>query len=318
MTEPDHDRLADLLADREAGRPARAGLDASIQEAVDTAIALDRELAALGLAYHGHPNAVGRWRLLRPLGRGTAGVVYAAEHEGTGQRAAVRLVTDPAEPWLRAAAERVIDWRHPAIAAVIEVGHGWIASELVEGTSLAALIGRMRREPPLDREAYVRPLLRAMAPVVAALRAARADQIHHGGIRPSKLATDESGRLRLRDFGFDPTRAFRPPLSTRPPLGSPLHLAPEQTGGPGDVGPHTDLYSLCAVLYTIAAGTPPFVARSLPDLLHAIRSLPPPPLADRAPWLAEEVRVRIETGLAKRPEDRIVGLNRLAERLRES
>ncbi len=111
--------------------------------------------------------------------------------------------------------------------------------------------------------------------------------------------------------GFDPLSCW--PVT-------PAYLSPEQTGRMNrPVDYRTDLYSLGAILYTVATGRPPFVETDPLALIHAHLARAPQPPGARAPWLPPLVSELILTLLAKEPDDRYqsaAGLAHDLQRLR--
>ncbi len=93
------------------------------------------------------PESVGPFRLDRILGRGGMGVVTAAVHQDNGMRAAVKLVpcdSDDSVEALLAEASGLAKLDHPNVVKILDQGEddgfAWIATELIEGLSLAELI----------------------------------------------------------------------------------------------------------------------------------------------------------------------------------
>jgi serine/threonine protein kinase len=253
---------------------------------VDPTAALERDLLFLAMSARGLPESIGPWIMLRPLGRGGSGPVFLAEEEGTGRRAAVRLLAEPGrEATVRASRER-IGFRHPAAAEVFAVGEDWIATEPTGGVPLSRVLAAGRREPPADRKESVRPLLSALAAVGEAIAEEHAAGRIHGGVSPRRIDVRSDGSLVIRDFGFDPM------------LGSPHHVAPEQAGAPGETGPATDVYSFASTIHAVATGRPLFESRSLTGLLAAIREAP---LPDLPPALAPVLGSALARDPAARP-----------------
>jgi serine/threonine protein kinase len=115
------------------------------------------------------------------------------------------------------------------------------------------------------------------------LEAAAARGIVHRDVKPSNLLRDQSGAVKVADFGLAKDLALDLHLTTPGMiLGTPLYSSPEQALGKA-VGVQSDLYSLGATLYHFAAGRPPFESPNALDTLvrHAIEA--PPPLPDDVP-----------------------------------
>jgi serine/threonine protein kinase len=96
-------------------------------------------------------------------------------------------------------------------------------------------------------------------------------------------------------------------------MGTPHYMAPEQASGRlRDVGRHTDVYSLGAVLYELLTGDPPFTGGTKQQILERVLSEPPPPLPASVPG---ELRAVCLKCLEKRPEDRYANAADLGDAL---
>ena len=104
------------------------------------------------------PRAIGRFQIVRELGRGGFGIVYLAHDEKLGRDVALKVQRPEAllSPALREhlrEARTTARLGHPQIAAVYEVGESglriWIASEYVAGQTLAEFLRRVAH--PLRR-----------------------------------------------------------------------------------------------------------------------------------------------------------------------
>jgi serine/threonine-protein kinase len=285
---------------------------------------------------------VGRYELLRPLGRGAMGEVWVAWHQSLRQQVALKIlpVNDDAQAVARFEREvaATTKLRHPNTVRVYDFGHThdgfWFyAMELLEGETLAELVVR---EGPLP-VARALSLLRQSA---RALAEAHALGIVHRDIKPDNLFVSapagERDVIKVLDFGVASVALVLSPGPTEPLslsdeeehptepgharseainlkdsgfeldkiVGTPLYISPEVAGG-GKAGPRSDIYALGCVLYFMLTGRPVFVERDVASLLRAhAEKLPAPPSTLLAEPLPEYVEKLILRCLAKDPEQR--------------
>ncbi|MGE0713488.1 MAG: protein kinase [Planctomycetota bacterium] len=255
-------------------------------------------------------DALGRYLLLRELGRGGMGVVYKAWDPGFSRLVAIkRLLPDGLGPAALARfareAELLARLRHPGVCAVFELvnagpGAPYLVQELVPGRPLAALA----RSGALDPE-EVRELLAQAARAVAA---AHALGVVHRDLKPANVMVTPEGRAVVLDFGLAKSGDLRSLTESGALMGTPAYMAPEQADGASDPG--VDVYALGATLYECLAGHPPFQGAPI-QVLNALLHQDPPPLARGPAWL-RDLCLRC---LAKRPEDRPGSAAELAQAL---
>ncbi|MGW2670268.1 protein kinase domain-containing protein [Streptomyces sp. NPDC001272] len=225
----------------------------------------------------------GRYRLIAPLGRGAAGIVWRARDEVLAREVAVKEVRAPAgldaagtarlyrrlerEAW---AAARV---SHRGVVTVYDVasedGRPWIVMELVRGLSLAEVL---EGEGPMtpQRTAHLGEQ------VLAALSAAHGSGVLHRDVKPANVLVANDGRVLLSDFGTAAVTGSAPETTTGELLGSPEFLAPERVLG-HEPGPEADLWSLGVLLYTAVEGVSPFLRDGPAATLEAVVDGEPPP-----------------------------------------
>ena len=252
----------------------------------------------------------GRYEVVRLLGAGGMGLVYAARGVGTSREVAVKVIDqgkreDPGtvQRFLgEARAGRMV--RHPNVVRVHELGHApegilYLIMELLHGTTLRALLA----EGPL-------PPLRALAigvQICAGLEAAHRSGVVHGDLKPENVmlcpTEGASDRVKIVDFGV--ARILREASATGVDddaprvVGSPPYMSPEQaTSGASDA--RGDLYSFGVVLHemlldgsaqtdvraSLATRMPRPAADTLGQLIHCCLQ---PRLEDR-PRSAEVLR----------------------------
>jgi serine/threonine-protein kinase len=221
---------------------------------------------------------VGRYRILGELGRGGMATVYDAERADGAfeQRVAIKLLRrglDTDDIVGRFLAERQIlsGLEHANIARLIDggataEGRPYLVMERVSGEPITDWADR--------HELSVRERLRLFCQVAEAVQFAHRRLIIHRDLKPTNILVDESGTVKLLDFGIakllDPTQAPGADTLTRTgirPL-TPAYASPEQIRGE-PVTTSSDVYQLGAVLYELLSGRRPFEGRG-PDLEAAI------------------------------------------------
>jgi serine/threonine-protein kinase len=258
----------------------------------------------------------GRYQLGELLGEGATSTVYRAVHLGTGRAVAVKvlkaaLVGDgiAVERFLREARAggHVV---HPNVVAVFDVGSDdarrpYLVTELVEGETLAAWLGRTPGPLPLrEVAALVLPLLDGLA-------VAHAAGIVHRDLKPENvvLCREPGGALvpKLLDFGVSKIR--RPWKGSMVELtvpgtgiGTPHYMSPEQALDSRDAGPPADVWAAGVLLYRLTTGRLPFDAPSPGGVLEKLFDVIPP--APAASGVAPAVSTVILRCLAKRVADR--------------
>ncbi|HEX7012615.1 MAG TPA: tetratricopeptide repeat protein [Steroidobacteraceae bacterium] len=230
---------------------------------------------------------IGRYRVLKLLGRGGMGAVYLAERadEQFEQQVALKLIgrTLPSGALARRfRAERQIlaHLNHPNIARLLDGGAGeggvpYLAMEYVEGTR----IDRYCEQQQLD----VRARLRLFQQVCAAVQYAHQKLVVHRDIKPSNILVTAQGVPKLLDFGIakliDPDQTGEMDGLTRlyERVLTPDHASPEQVRGE-PISTASDVYSLGVLLYQLLTGTKPYIvpSRNIEALEHVICNLQPP------------------------------------------
>jgi eukaryotic-like serine/threonine-protein kinase len=244
-----------------------------------------------------------RFRILRSLGAGSLGHVYAAQDELLGRTVAIKLLSvgtgtqgPERQAWERMLRESEAASRmhHPNIVAVYEMRpeEGLLVEEYLEGGTLAE---RVRREGPLP-PAVVR---RLALDLLAGLQEAHAQGIVHRDIKPANILFDSAGNAKLGDFGAAHLLDFGQ-TQTGGFIGTLAYISPEQISGSA-IGPTVDLYALAATLFEALTGRPPFLG---PDLVAQHLGTPPPSLGLLRPGLVPSFDETLGRALAKSPSQR--------------
>ncbi len=255
----------------------------------------------------------GRYRLGPVLGRGGFGVVQRARDLRLEQDVALKLI-HPARlegtslERLRREVKVTRDADSERLVTIFDLaqadGHVFLVMELVEGRSLRQVL---EEEGPLTVERTIElasELLRALGDL-------HAHGVLHRDVKPANVLVDNSGRLRLADFGLArPLYQESYLTASNAMLGTAAYLFPERGR---ELTPAADLYSFGVVLFEMLTGRRPFVADDPVDLLKAHLQESPPKARRLRPevpaWLADIV----ERLLEKRPEDRYQGAEEVLE-----
>ena len=261
---------------------------------------------------------LGRYRLVRKLGEGGMGVVYAAHDDRLDRAVAIKRIRPGADPqerqrlWREARAAASVS--HPNICQLYEIGEDsgevFLAMELLDGEPLSA---RLARGPVAPNEAAQIGLA-----VLSALGALHEKGIVHRDLKPSNIFLSRHG-VKLLDFGL--ARPFAGAAEevqatiTQPGLmiGTPRYMAPEQIEG-NRVDTRSDLFALGIVLYEMIAGRPPFRGDSIFDVARAILHDEPAALGGSSGIVALD-RI-IHRALLKQPDARYQTAAVFAQELR--
>ena len=220
---------------------------ADVERHLDSCDACRELLAEAARASFPEQEAIGRYRIERPLGAGGMGVVYAARDPKLDRRVALKLLRGDlpdARALVLREARAMARLSHPNVIAVHDAGEigdrVFIAMELVEGGTLA----RWLAEKPRGRAA----ILDAFIQAARGLEAAHEAGIVHRDFKPQNALVGRDGRVRVADFGLALPAEHRGSRS-----GTPGFMAPEQQRGEA-ADARADVYSLCVALRDALAG----------------------------------------------------------------
>lgn len=247
------------------------------------------------------------YEIFGELGRGGMGVVYRARQTLLNRPCVLKTILAGAhadtEAVLRflAEAEAVARVQHPNVVHIHHVGQTaglpFIELEFVEGGSLDR---RLDGTPWPPRQAA--QLVEAMAQGVAA---AHRHGIVHRDLKPANILM-AGGIPKITDFGLAKSLSVESGLTqTGKIMGSPAYMAPEQAEGKArHVGPLADVYALCAILYELLTGWPPFRGATVLETLEQVKSVEPVPPSRLVPSLPRDIETIALKGLQKEPAKR--------------
>ena len=255
------------------------------------------------------------YRVTSKLGSGGMGVVYEAEDTSLGRLVALKFLppefaqdASMLERFQREA-RAASALNHPGICTVYSIDHHegqhFIAMERLEGETLAERIRRGPFELP--------QLLDLGIQIADALESAHAKGIVHRDIKPANIFINARGQAKILDFGLAkmelgrsasgqseaPTTARVDELTKAgTTLGTVSYMSPEQARGQL-TDARSDLFSLGAVLYQMAAGILPFQGDTQAVIFDAILNRDPAPISQVSPTLPAELGRIIGRALEK-------------------
>jgi len=268
---------------------------------------------------------LGRYEVVRELGKGAMGVVYLARDPLIGRMVAlktIRLSDSGDEEEVREFQQRFMReaqaagiLSHPAIVTVHDIGQdaekgvSFIAMEYVEGPTLKEII----QQPDPISHAELSNLL---AQVADALDYAHARGIVHRDVKPANIILPPGSGVKITDFGIAKIAAESANLTTTGQfLGTPNYMAPEQVKG-APVDGRTDIFSLGIVIYEGLTRRKPFGGDSLTTISYRIVHEPFEPPTQVDPAIPAQFDEVVRRCLAKEPKDRYARARDVAADLR--
>jgi serine/threonine protein kinase len=253
-----------------------------------------------------HKLSIGKYRLLAQVGSGRTGRVYLAKHSEMGRQVALKLLprrTDASTTNLKqfvdqARAVSALD--HPNLIHTFDVdsdgGQFYLIMEHFPGDDLQTLVDK---DGPMD---YSRSadIVRQAA---EGLAHAAEKGLTHGDVRPSSIAVDGLGRVKLLHLGVVELAGPSLKMLDEKDPSTADYAAPEFTGG--NATPASDIYSLGCVLYCLLTGRPPFDEGSFEARRAAHQGVPPASIAVKRPDAPSELAKICQKMMAKTPANRI-------------
>lgn len=256
---------------------------------------------------------LGRYEVVRELGKGAMGIVYLAKDPLIGRLVALKTIRAAAhsdddeskefqQRFVREAQAAGI-LSHPSIVTVHDIGQdpesgvSFIAMEYVEGFNLKEVLSQ-------GKALTFEHIADIVAQVADALDYAHSKGIVHRDVKPANIILLGETRTKITDFGIAKIASSVANLTTTGQfLGTPNYMAPEQVKG-GAVDGRTDLFSLGIVLYECLTRRKPFGGDSLTTISYKIVHEPFPPLNEVDPAIPDGFEAIVRKCLTKDPAQR--------------
>ncbi|MGC9950396.1 MAG: protein kinase [Bryobacteraceae bacterium] len=263
---------------------------------------------------------IGRYKIVRELGRGAMGVVYLATDPTIGRPVAIKTirlgeVTNSEERarlrerlFREARSAGVLS--HPGIVTIYDMEAqddlAYIAMEYVNGPTLDQLISG--QPLPSDR------LFSILGQTAVALDYAHQKGIVHRDIKPANIMVTEDGLSKITDFGIAKISTNEQFTMTGAIVGTPHYMAPEQVQGLAVDG-RADQFSLAVITFEMLTGEKPFTGEQLTTVVYKIVAEEPVPAHRLNSTLNQQITNVLRRALAKKPDARYPNCQKFVDAL---
>lgn len=255
------------------------------------------------------PDKVGKYVIVKEVGRGSTGVVYLSHDPYYRRDVAIKVYNLELHDEERAKVTRkmflseahmVGMLQHPNILPIFDAGeedgHYYIVTEHVHGARTLSAYCKPDNLLPID------DVVEIMYKCAKALHYAHSRGVIHRDIKPSNIMLTQANDVRIIDFGIALVQDSD--ISRIEGIaGSPSYMSPEQVQSL-DITNRSDLYSLGAVMYELLTGFRPFRGGNLSKLLHQIVYATAQPIHSLRPQIPELLELAVAKSLQKEPAKR--------------
>ena len=247
---------------------------------------------------------IGKYEVIRELGKGATSAVYLADDPFSGRRVAIKLVKAEAlgdsehgrrfRKLFLTEASLAGKLQHPHIVAIFDAeaddSGSYIVMEYVEG-------GTLERYCLVDNLLSIPRIVEIVFKCSKALDFAHRHGIIHRDIKPANILIGEGSDIKISDFGAALSLASESTQVSG--VGSPAYMSPEQVRDQ-QLNHQTDIFSLGVVMYQLLTGRLPFRATNNFSMVYQIMEVDPPPPSVHRPEIPSAVDVIVKKALQKK------------------
>ena len=264
---------------------------------------------------------IGRYKIVRELGRGAMGVVYHAIDPNIGRPVAIKTIHLGAgrgpeeqermrERLFREARSAGI-LSHPGIVTIYDVEQqgdvAYIAMEFVDGPTLDHLLSAPEPLPAAQ-------MFSILGQTAVALDYAHQKGIVHRDIKPANIMIAGDGTAKIADFGIAKIAASEQLTMTGSIVGTPHYMSPEQVQGQ-PVDWRSDQFSLAVIVFEMLTGEKPYTGEHLTTVVYKIVAEEPVPPRSLNASLGGAIEGVLRKALSKKPDARYRTCQEFAEAL---
>jgi len=266
---------------------------------------------------------IGRYKIVREMGRGAMGVVYHAIDPNIGRPVAIKTIQlgggrKPEEQErlrerLFREARSAGMLSHPGIVTVYDVAQegdlAYIAMEFVDGPTLDQLLSEQQLSPEM--------MFNVLGQTAVALDYAHQKGIVHRDIKPANIMIAADNTVKIADFGIAKITAAEQFTMTGSIVGTPHYMSPEQVQGQSVDG-RSDQFSLAVIAYEMLTGEKPYTGEHLTTVVYKIVAEEPTPLHRLNPSLSSGIEAVVRKAMAKKPDARYDTCQEFAQALEKA
>jgi len=263
---------------------------------------------------------IGRYKIVRELGRGAMGVVYLATDPTIGRSVAIKTIrlgeVTNAEERARLRERLFREARsagvlsHPGIVTIYDMEAqddlAFIAMEYVNGPTLEQLLAG----PVMPPER----IFNILGQTAVALDYAHQKGIVHRDIKPANIMVTEDGSVKITDFGIAKINTSEQFTMTGAIVGTPHYMAPEQVQGQAVDG-RADQFSLGVIVFEMLTGEKPFTGEQLTTVVYKIVAEEPAAPQRLNSTLNQQITNVLRRALAKKPDARYPNCQKFVDAL---
>jgi serine/threonine-protein kinase len=267
---------------------------------------------------------IGRYKIVRELGRGAMGVVYHAIDPNIGRPVAIKTIQFGGgrnseeqnrlrERLFREARSAGI-LSHPGIVTVYDVEQqgdlAYIAMEYVDGPTLDQVLSEAQPIPP-ER------MFSILGQTAVALDYAHQKGIVHRDIKPANIMIARDGTAKITDFGIAKITASDQLTMTGNIVGTPHYMSPEQVQGQ-PVDGRSDQFSLAVIAFEMLTGEKPYSGEHLTTVVYKIVAEEPAAPHRLNPTIGVAIESVVRKSLSKKPDLRYATCQEFARALEKA
>jgi len=253
---------------------------------------------------------LGRYEIVREIGKGAMGTVYLGKDPKINREVAIKTMAlaqefeademEEVKSRFFREAETAGMLNHPNIVTIFDAGDehdlAYIAMEFLDGVDLAPYTKKGKLFP-------ASATMKICGKVAEALHYAQSQNVVHRDIKPANIMLLKDKTIKVTDFGIARITASSK-TKTGVVLGTPSYMSPEQLSGK-HVDGRSDIFSLGVMMYEMLCGVRPFRGDSMATLMFQIANEPHPDVREHNSKISERTSKLLDRMLTKDPEMRI-------------